>query len=325
MIKNFDGSFPDPSELVLEYTPTFDLSQFKPQVGDIFRFYISERFFLNSNTNITSRNISGTTFYTPNSDIVDIAIHCGCLFAHPKSSGLTRRWCTVLNFFEALCNEDKYQKVAEVIELSNYAQVKGLLLDILIDNTLPSYYSSTRNGLKSKSFNSLTDYSIRVINYKILTKFDRIPRIAEPSKYVRSRIKMPVFKFAFNREIGVNYSIEVFSSLFNPETINNDFFTIYRLFFDINQNRYEIRYSDEDGNFWLTQLENPIDVKELKTRKSKKTKEKILFDRLTFFDIVPTPTGINVKGTLFEPISTILVPMFYGKILIGPKAKISQD
>lgn len=320
-----NGQIYDPADFVLEYTPGFDLSKFNPQVGDIFRIFIQERFFLNSNTNIAARNISGTTFYTPNSDLVNIAIHSGCLFSHPKSSGLTRRWCTVLNFFEALCNEDKYQKVADVLELSNYAQVKGLILEILIDNTLPSYYSSTRNGLKTRSYNSITDYSIRVSNYKILTKYDIVPPIASPNDYIRFRIKMPVFKFAFNREIGIQFSPSVFQSIFNPENIHNDFFAIYKLFFDVQSNRYEIHYSDEDGFFWLTQLESPIDIKEIKSKKSKKTKEKVLADNLTFFDFSTTMTGLKIKDVVLEPVSTILVPMFYGKILIGPKAKINQE
>ena len=301
----------------LEYKPGFDLTIFNPVIGDIFRIFIPERFFLLTNSSIVDRLISGTTFYTPDSDIVNIAIHSGCLFPHPKSTGYSRRWCTITNFYEALCNEDKYSKIADVLEIPTSVQVQGLVIDILIDNTLKSFQSSLRNGLKSKSHQGPTDYSMRVASYKILTKFEKLPLIVEPENYVRQHTKIPIFKFAFNREVGIEYSPILFLSIFSAANIENDFFTTYKLFFDVGEKRYEIHYNEDTGYFYLTILESPVDVKEYKSRKSKKPKEIIVESELRFFDIVATPKGLRIKNVMYEPVDTLLVSMFVGKILVN--------
>ena len=312
-------TFPDQlsHNMALLYRPGFDLSQFRPNIGDVFRFYIPERFFLLTNSVIADRIICGTTFYTPDSDIVNIAIHSGCMFSHPKSTGYSRRWCTISNFFEALCNEDKYSKIAEIVEIPPSVQVQGLLIDILVDNTLRSYMSSNRNGLKSKTHSGIMDYSLRVASYKILTKFDKLPRLVSDNQYTRQFAKIPIFKFAFNREIGVEYSPDLFLSIFSIYNIQNDLFTIYKLFFDIGENRYEIHFNDETNLFSLTQLKAPIDIKDYKARRSKKPVEELLQQDISFFDIVATPKGLKINGSRYEPIDTLLVSMFSGKILVN--------
>ena len=301
----------------LLYKPGFDLSIFRPNVGDVFRIFIPERFFLLTNSAIVDRTICGTTFYTPDSDIVNIALHSGCMFPHPKSTGYSRRWCTISNFYEAICNEDKYAKIAEIMEIPPSVQVQGLLVDILIDNTLRSYQSSNRNGLKSKTHTGIMDYSMRVASFKILTKFDKLPRIVSEFEYTRQYAKIPIFKFAFNREIGVEFSPDLFLSIFSISNIQNDLFTIYKLFFDVGSNRYEIHYNEDTNLFSLTLLQSPIDIKDYKVRRSKKPTETVIEQDLSFFDIVATPKGLKINGSRYEPIDTLLVSMFVGKILVN--------
>ena len=299
----------------LEYKPGFDLEPLHPSIGDIFRIFIPERFFLLSNSTIVDRLITGTTFYTPDSDMASIAVHCGCIFPHPKSSGLSRRWCTVTNFYEALCNEDKYAKIADILEIPTSVQVQGLLLDILIDNTLRSYQGSLRNGLKSKSYQGPTEYSMRVANYKIVTKFERIPRMASLNEYVRLHAKIPVFKFAFNREVGIEYSPDLFMSIFSAANIENYLFTTYKIFFDVDETRYEIHYDEDEDVFSLTELENPVEIREYRARKSKKPKERVIEEKINYFDIVALPKGLKIKGVKYEPVDTLFISMFIGKIL----------
>ena len=299
----------------LLYSIGLDLRKFDPIIGNIFRIFIPERFFLRNSSPILNRNIIGSIFYDPSSDLVAIAAHCGCLFSNPKKMGiLHRRWCTVRNFYESLCfNDNEYLSKAEIYEIPENIIIQGVDIFFFIDYPTKSLNSSTRNGIKSRSSIEIIPYTIRILKFQILTEFDNLPNFINIEQYIRKTLLLPKFKIGITNEIGLEYNINIFKQIFSQFNIINGFFSIYKFFFYFNNNRYEI-IPDEHYSFKILKYDTLISLKDIKqNRKLKTTIEEILIN-IYAYQIIPTEFGLKIKDFLFEPILNLYISMFFGRI-----------
>lgn len=309
-IDNEENSFE-----AIEYKTGFDIDSLKPVVGNIFQFFIPNSLFgpISSSNQKQQHpiNLWGSTHYTPNSDLAAVAMHSGALFIHPKSkSALRRRFCTTKNFFEVQnCSESEYSKIAQVIEIPLDLTIKGVVLQILIDNS-PSFFQSTqRNGIKSQEF-TMCPYSLRVANFFVISMYDDMPKLVSPELYVRKNAVVPTFKFAGTGEVGIVFKPHMFLQIFSRFNIVNGFFKINRLFFDVGKCRYEIVYKT-GTSFNVVKFEEPPTLNVLKRKNDPSEYGEVIIESVELSEFSVTSKGIIIRKEDFSPIDIILVSPCY--------------
>lgn len=297
-------NYEDSQFQAIEYDPDFNIATLKPEIGNIFQFFIPQHYLIN-----VKSKIFGATHYSPESDLAAIAVHTGALFVHPKSkSALRRRFCTLKNFFEVQnCNESEYSKLAQTIDIPLDLTVKGVVLQILIDNSPQTFSSVQRNGLKSSEQNHPESYSLRVSNYFVISMYDDMPQIVPPEKYIRMSAAVPTFKFSFTREVGIVYKPNMFLQIFSRFNIVNGFFRANRLYFDdCKQNRYEI-ICLEGTTFMVVKYENSPTLNILKRKTNPTECGEIIIPSAEFSDFQVTSKGIIINKQEFSPLDVILI------------------
>ena len=296
----------------IEYKSDFELDSLKPMVGNIFNFYISTSLLAPiSSTNQKQQhplNIWGCTHYTPNSDLAAVAMHSGALFIHPKSkSAIRRRFCTMKNFFEVQnCSEAEYSKIAQFIEIPLDLTVKGVVLQILIDNSPSSFPSVQRNGVKSQEQHTISPYAIRVANFFVISMYDDMPKLVTPEEYVRKTAVVPTFKFSITGEVGIVFKPHMFLQIFSRFNIVNGFFKFNYLYFDIENTRYQLLYKS-GTQFQVIKFTDPPTINILKRKQDPAEYGEVIHDSVELSEISVTSKGILVKKQELAPIDIILV------------------
>ena len=300
----------------IEYKPDFQIDSLKPVVGNIFNFYIPNSLLASISTNNSKQqhqtNIWGSTHYTPNSDLAAIAIHSGALFIHPKSkSAIRRRFCTIKNFFEVQnCSESDYLKLAQTIEIPLDLTVKGVVLQILIDNSPSKFPSAPRNGIRSQEQNFMSPYSLRVANFFVISMYDDMPKLVQPEEYVRKTAVVPAFKFSCTGEVGIVFKPHMFLQIFSRFNIVNGFFKINLLYFDIGKTRYQILYKS-GTQFSVIKIDDPPTLNVLKRKADPSEYGEVLFESVELSEFSVTSKGILIKKQEFSPVDIILVSPCY--------------
>lgn len=286
----------------------------KPQIGNIFQFFIPNALFTPyspQNMNKQQQNqlpLWGSTHYTPQSDLTAIAAHTGALFIHQKSkSAIRRRFCTIKNFYEVQnCSEADYSKTAQITEIPLDLVVKGVILQILIDNSPASYPSITRNGIKSQEFNQPAQYSLRVSNFFVVTMYDDMPNLVSPEDFIRKQAVVPSYKFSITGEVGIVYKPHMFLQIFSRFNVVNGFFNSNRLFFDIGRVRYEIKLKT-GTKFQLIKFDDTPTLNALKRRSDTAEFGDIVHDDIDLSEFSVTSRAIIIRKESFEPVDTILI------------------
>ena len=197
----------------IRYYEGFDINSLDPQIGQIFQIFVSHLYLKFQHPPIANQIVYGSTFYSPGSDIAAIVFHSGCLFIHQKLKTYNPvRYSTVQNFFESLIvPESDYAKTAVVIDLPTDLQIQGVNVRIYIDQSPMSFPSSTHNSYKSQELLHAENYSLRIIDFNIVTMYDSPPHLVSPNEYKRQSASVPSFQFTFSGEIGIKYTPQIFA------------------------------------------------------------------------------------------------------------------
>ncbi|EAY04788.1 hypothetical protein TVAG_305380 [Trichomonas vaginalis G3] len=303
----------------IEYKTGFNIDTLKPQIGNIFQFFIPNTLFIPLSPQNANKQqphqfpIWGSTHYTPNSDLTAIAAHTGALFIQKSKSAIRRRFCTIKNFYEVQnCSESDYTKIAQITEIPLDLTVKGVVLQILIDNSPTSYPSVLRNGIKSQELNQVSAYAIRVSNFFVISMYDDMPNLVSPEEYVRKQAVVPSYKFSVTGEVGIVYKPHMFLQIFSRFNVVNGFFNTNRLFFDIGRNRYEIKYKSAT-KFQLIQFDDAPTLNILKRKTDASELGDILEDDIELSEFSVTSKGIIIRKESYDPVDTILIAQTYNR------------
>lgn len=233
----------------LEYTPSFDLSKYHPQPGEIFRIFVDQKYTNYSHHPISQRTLYGGPYYAPESDISAISSHFGCLFQyHKRKSTSHRRLNTVRNAFElSLCGEAEYHRRAQCIQFPIETHLKGVLLTICIDFSPPFFPQCKKNGLRSRELREQRNYSIRISHFWHVSDFDEPIIFKEGNDYVRGKYVMPtiaqnVFLDSAKKESFalIEYNALFLNQILTRLNIVNGLFQVYRIFIETSNKKIEI-------------------------------------------------------------------------------------
>lgn len=236
---------------VLEYNPSFTLRDIALRVGDVVVVYIPERYFTVDKLPILSQKVTGTTIYSPDSDICGICIHSGSLFLNTDvKSKYARRFCTINNTFEILgYSESEWSKVSDVVHFPLDLMITGVILTLYIDDSPKTFTGCKRNGIVSKESQVPEQYAIRVTQKSILTIYDPEPTIVPISEYIPEHVTIPRFKLTFTADIGIEYNPFIFTQIFSRDNVFKGLLKSYKLCFDSNRVRYEIQCPEGEDTF----------------------------------------------------------------------------
>ncbi|KAK8852364.1 hypothetical protein M9Y10_017338 [Tritrichomonas musculus] len=255
---------PNYNDVAIRYDEKFSFIDLDPQVGDIFKIFIDVKYISYDYPPISNQKIYGCTFYTPSSDPAAIAIHTGCLFINPKmKQAPVRRFCSIKNAIEAMsaCNctdkgyteitEQEYTKITKE-KVFNYPLdliIYGTILHIYVDYS-PGYFpEASRNGLKSKESQNPESYCVRVIHSTLITMYDEKPTLVDSKDYKRQKAIIPKNIFSSSGEIQFTFEPKVFVQIFSRINVNRGMFRLYKLYFDVDRNRYEIFHNAKLNKF----------------------------------------------------------------------------
>lgn len=257
-LKDTASTLPLFENTAIEYTEDFNISALNPKSGDVFRFFIAERYISFSYKAIEQGQCYGSIHYSPQSDIAAIAFHSGCLFVNPRlKTVLPRRLCTIENLFETMsCSEAEYPKVAIIIDLPIDLGIRGVLIQLYIDSSPGFFPSLQRNGFTSNEWNHPESFSMRITHSSLLTLYDPLPQLVHPGKFVRQIAQIaqvPILKFTVNNEIGIKFTPEIFVQIFSRLNVVQGMFQLFKLFFEADKFRYEIVHLEE-FKFKVTRL-----------------------------------------------------------------------
>lgn len=286
----------------LEFNPSFNISDFNPQTGEIFKIWVPINYISYNYPGISEHKVFGSTHYAPQSDIAGMILHSGILYINPKTKLSTyRRFCTVLNLFEVMgLNETEFHKSAVSLDLPIDLKISGVLVHIYIDTSPLTFPSMSRNGFRSTELLESQPFSMRITNFSIITAYDEQPSIVPPGQYLRQKAILPTFKFTFTGNIGIVFSRGIFMQLFSRFNIIHGMFNVYCIFFDVEQDRYEIS-SIGDTEFTVNKLINPSDTERRK-------KEVISVISSAFItDFAVGKNKLVIKGTVFQPVDSLLI------------------
>ncbi|KAK8890980.1 hypothetical protein M9Y10_028181 [Tritrichomonas musculus] len=312
----------------LEYTPNFNLSELKPQPGDIFRIFIDQKYTNYSHPPISGRVLYGGPYYAPESDISAISSHFGCLFQyHKRKSTSHRRLNTIRNALElSLCGEAEYGRRAQVIQFPIETQLKGVLLTICIDYSPPYFSQCKKNGLRSRDIREPRSYSIRVSHFWHVSEFDEPIIFENADNYVRHKYTMPIisendFIDSSKKEsfASIEFNSAFFSQFLTRLNIINGLFIVYRVFFNMPDKKIEMT-GDQTCNIIIRDAPSEdISLTDIAKRKDQPGND-IVTCELSEVEILPD--GLNINKMHFLNITTItLIPII--TIKASKKDKLS--
>lgn len=308
----------------INYSLFFNVADLNPKIGMTYRIFVDQRFISFMHPPVIDRRLSGFIHYSPESDLVAVIMHTGCLFPDPKSKETThRQFQTVTNLFETMCcSETEYHKRAVIYHIHNDVRIKGILVTILICPSPLSFQETNRNGIRSHK-SSASTFSYRISDFRILTKFDKMPKIVAIKDYVSRRIIQPLFHLSFTGEVGIKYSKEIFDQFISQETIINGLFEVYRIFFDSNGNRYEIK-TDDNLSFTVLRLIDPVMIDIIKRKASSGIEVEKIVENIEFDDIIAGDTYIRFNSVLIRNIDTLSLMNIPGKISRSPSLRLGE-
>lgn len=292
--------FQNYNDVAMSYSEDFDFTKLDPQVGDIFKVYIDAKYISYDYSPILHQDIYGSTFYTASSDLAAIAIHSGCLFINPKmKQAPVRRFCSVQNAVEASCvmspSEKDYNKVAQVFYYPLDLTIHGVVLHIYVDYS-PGYFPSVvRNGLKSQECQAPERFCIRVIHSTLITMYDEKPTIVEPKDFIRQKSIIPKNIFSASGEIQFTFEPKVFVQIFSRINLNRGMFKVFRLFFDVDRNRYEILNTEKTKFNVILDTLNDEDV------------HQVIVEGADISEFYAKKNCIGVATHIFSPVQTFFL------------------
>ena len=306
------------------FEPNFDINSLNPQVGDIFRFYIPNKYFLYSYQPLSDRKVYGFTHYSPNSDIAVMSAHFGCLFQkHTRKPRPKSDINTVRNAFEISgCTESEYHKREDVISFPQDSLVKGVLVTICIDQPLEHYISFNRNGIRSREFSSPTTFSMRISHFYLVTIFDEMPQCVSPESFVRGRYIIPKILSVESYGVTLSYDANFLQSFVSRMNIAQGLFNTYRIVLNNNKHKRELCLVT-NTILKISDIDFPkYKYVDLWKRNDIPGEDIIQFDlnQLKFLD-----KGLRVGNEHFELVSSIVLINIMKIVKRGKKDQVSDN
>lgn len=291
----------------IQYSENFQINSLKPQIGQIFQIFVSHLYLKFQHTPIAEQLVYGSTFYSPDSDIAAIIFHSGCLFIHSKLNKHNPvRFSTVQNFYESLIiPESEYAKTAVVIDLPTDLQIQGVNVRIYIDQSPMSFPSTTHNNFKSQEKTNAEKYSLRIIDYNILTMYDDPPHLVSPENYKRQSAYVPNFQFTFTGEIGIEYSPQIFAQIFSRFNLERNIFDFFYFLFDVENNRFQICHTT-GSKFRVLQVIQQIGVEATRLPNVEETSS-LLLDDVDMCEFGTKKHYLIIGDRKFGPINALLL------------------
>jgi hypothetical protein len=148
----------------------------------------------------------------------------------------------VRNFYQIDgIDDESYAFLADVVEIPPDLQPKGVLMTLYIDKSPAFFRSSIRNGYKSQYLQDPAPYSVRIVEFAVLTEFDDPPVFVAPGKYKRVTAILPAFNLTFSGEMSIAFSPDFFLQLFSRFNVTSGLFATYRMYFWCKGAKYEIQ------------------------------------------------------------------------------------
>lgn len=296
--------------VAIEYDTSFKWDDLNPKIGNIFRFFIDQNFFRPSHKPIQEKQIYGSTYNTPTSDLVCMAMHFGCLHFQLKRKATTRRrLLTTKNALEiCLCGEAEYHKRAITIPVAQEIDLKGVVLTVCVERSPNHFPQVSRNGIRSRDTQMTFPYSLRISNYYLLTEFDEMPRLVRPQEFVRQNF-LPIQLVAQdNGESMIPFSKALWAQLVTRLNIANGMFTIFRIFLVLGEGKAELVFIEGTKMKVLAASEN-LPANELAKKKIQPGGE---IAEGYIHEFVPSDTGLKVGDVDITPVLGIIMIQLIG-------------
>jgi hypothetical protein len=303
----------------MEYIPNFDLSLLSPSLGQTVSVYVDARFLSFFHPPIVDREIYGGGHYSPNSDIAAIVMHSGAVFVHPSSrDSRHRQFCRVVNVREVMCCPEKeYLRLAEVEDIPNDLAIRGVLLVMLFCSSPSCFPSWNRNGVRSREAPG-GGIAMGIADFRIFSNFDRLPTLVRPSAVTMKFTSVPEFCYSFTGEFAARYGQEFFAQVFALPNILNGLFSAYRVFFDVENCRYEILLTQIAGDggpfFQVVRLVEPVSLDFLKRRTSVLPVTEPVGEEVSFWDVWIEPRAIAFGTVVFDRVSHVSLFNMFGRL-----------
>lgn len=295
--------FQNYNDVAIKYSENLDLTKLDPHVGDIFKVYIDVKYISYDYFPISHSILFGSTFYTVSSDLAAIAMHTGCLFINPKmKQAPVRRFCAVQNVVEAMSvPEQDYYKTAKIFDYPLDLTIYGVILHIYVDYS-PGYYPSVvRNGIKSQESQIPETCCIRVIHSTLISMYDEKPKLVEPKDFVRQKSIVPKNILASSGEIQFTFEPKIFVQIFSRINLNRGMFRVYKFYFDVNRNRYEIFNT---GKNKFNVIHDTLNDDEI---------HQTIVENADISDFYATKNSIGVLSHVFSPVKTLFLVQYSRK------------
>jgi hypothetical protein len=295
----------------MEYVPGFDFQSLEPKVGNMFRFYIGQRYISPMHPPIAERELYGCTYYAPQSDLAAMAMHFGCLFFHSKRKSSVRRLNCVKNAIEiCLCGESEYHKRCSLMAIPGDIGLKGIVVTICVENAPSHFHQVARNGIRSKDMQPTLPYCLRISHFYLVSGFDEMPLLVAPSEYVRQTFQPMQLRPGENGEVFVPFSPQIFFQLFTRLNIANGIFSVFRIFLLVGDGKMEVCFVEGTKMKVLSIAESGLVSDLVKKRIS--YQEEVAVGELHQFEA--NEAGLVVNGVSIGPVvGVIMVQVGLGK------------
>ena len=294
----------------IQYKATFKWEDLQPEIGNIFRFFIDQNYFRPSHKPIQERQLYGSTYNAPTSDLVCMAMHFGCLHFQSKRKATTRRrLLTTKNALEiCLCGEAEYHKRATTMPVAQEIDLKGVVVTVCVERSPNHFPQVNRNGIRSRDTQVSFKYSLRISNYYLLTEFDEMPQLVEPQDYVRQNF-MPIQLVAQeNGESMIPFSRAIWAQIITRLNIANGMFTIFRIFLVLGDGKAELMFVEGTKMRVVAASEN-LPANELA---KKKLPLGATIAEGHFHQFVPKENGLQVGDVEIAPVLGIIMIQLIG-------------
>lgn len=291
----------------IRYYEGFDIRGLDPQIGQIFQIFVSHLYLKFDHQPIADQKVYGSTFYHPESDIAALVFHSGALFIHPKLKAYKPvRFSTVKNLFESLIvPESEYTKTAVVIDLPTDLQIQGINVQIYIDQSPISFPSAKHNNYESQEMSHIAPFSLRIIDFNIITMYDDPPHLVSPNDYRRQVASIPNFKTTFTGEIGIEYTPQIFTQIFSKFNLSRNIFDFFYFLFDIGNNRFEI-FHISGSKFSILRVIQQVAVEATRLPNVDENSS-VLFDNVDITELGAKKHSIVIREKEFGPVNALLL------------------
>jgi hypothetical protein len=292
----------------IEYAPGFDFQSLDPKIGNMFRFFVDQKYIAPTHPPIAERELYGSTYYAPHSDLAAMVRHFGCLFFPSKRKSAQRRLNSISNAVEiCLYGESDYHKRANVIQIPPEFGLRGVVVTVCIENTPTRFSQVFRNGIRSKDAQPTLSYSLRIAHFYLVSAFDDMPRLVAPSEYVRQSFHPIQLRPGSSGEMLIPFSSAVFSQIFTRLNITNGMFAVFRIFFVLVEAKVEVSFI-EGTRMKLSEYSENAPALEIVKRKLQPSE--LVSGELSQFEV--SDTDLLVNGISVGPISGIIMVQMIG-------------